>query len=297
MRNRASRTAEYMALFRAIESVRPARSRLFCDPFATLFLHRWRKWILQDCAVRPQDAGWWSCSSIESCQAPERQASRAQSGSTMRSHGLWKHPRASFCWEPVSIPAHIVSRRTTRKTFELDYAPRRRSPNKRRCGGNFGSLPKQVRFISIDFNAQSIVDVLSGAGFDATQSTCFVWEGVTNYLSPEAVDGALRQIAQAASGSILLFTYVDRRVLDQPKLFFGAEKLLSRLDAIGEPWTFGLYPEEIERYLAARKLRLVRDVSVAEVWQRAGRPGSNVRGYEFYRLASACVPAYTESIP
>jgi len=71
----------------------------------------------------------------------------------------------------------------------------------------------------------------------------FVWEGVTNYLSPEAVDQTLRQIAQAAGGSTLLFTYVDRTVLDQPKLFFGAEKLLSRLDAIGEPWTFGLYPK------------------------------------------------------
>jgi O-methyltransferase involved in polyketide biosynthesis len=95
----------------------------------------------------------------------------------------------------------------------------------------------------------------------------------------------------------LLFTYVDRRVLDHPELFFGAEKLLSRLRALGEPWTFGLYPEEIERYLAARKLRLVQDLSVAEVWLRAGRPGSDVRGYEFYRLASACVPAYTQGIP
>ncbi len=45
MRSRASLTAEYMALFRVIESARPANARLFCDPFAALFLHRWRKWI------------------------------------------------------------------------------------------------------------------------------------------------------------------------------------------------------------------------------------------------------------
>jgi len=51
----------------------------------------------------------------------------------------------------------------------------------------------------------------------------------------------------------------------------------------------GLYPEEIEMYLAARKLRLVQDLGVAEVWQRSGRPGSDMRGYEFYRLASARV--------
>ena len=45
MSNRASLTAEYMALFRALESSRPARSRLFCDPLAPVFLHEARKWF------------------------------------------------------------------------------------------------------------------------------------------------------------------------------------------------------------------------------------------------------------
>jgi hypothetical protein len=80
-----------------------------------------------------------------------------------------------------------------------------------------------------------------------------------------------------------------RKVIDQPERFFGARNLLSRLDSIGEPWTFGLDPGEIEQYLAVGKLRLLRDLSVAEVWRQAGRPGSEVRGYEFYRLASASV--------
>ena len=36
--NRASRTEEYMALYRAMESARPKRKRLFTDPFAIHFL-------------------------------------------------------------------------------------------------------------------------------------------------------------------------------------------------------------------------------------------------------------------
>jgi len=36
-----------MALFRALESSRPGHSRLFCDPFAPLFLHQWRKLFLR----------------------------------------------------------------------------------------------------------------------------------------------------------------------------------------------------------------------------------------------------------
>ena len=35
---RASRTAEYMALFRALESTLPEDRRLFADPFAATFL-------------------------------------------------------------------------------------------------------------------------------------------------------------------------------------------------------------------------------------------------------------------
>lgn len=45
MKNRASLTAEYVALFRALESSRPASSRLFHDPFAVSFLRGRRRWL------------------------------------------------------------------------------------------------------------------------------------------------------------------------------------------------------------------------------------------------------------
>jgi len=36
-------------------------------------------------------------------------------------------------------------------------------------------------------------------------------------------------------------------------------------------------------------LRLMKDLSVAEFWQRAGRSDSGARENKFYRFASACV--------
>jgi len=283
-----------MALFRAIESARPASSRLFCDPFAALFLHRWRKWIyrIARCGAgrriveRLFDRGLPGAraAGIARTKWIDDEVTRALGTSTQL-----VLLGAGFDTRAYRLPA---AQRVN--TFELDH-PGTSAAKQAVLRGQLGSLPKQVQFVGIDFNTQSIGDVLSRSGFDGTEAACFVWEGVTNYLSPEAVDGILRQIAQTADGSILLFTYVDRRVLDEPKLFFGAEKLLFRLHSIGEPWTFGFHPDEIERDLAARKLRLVRDLSVAEVWRRAGRPGSDVRGYEFYRLASACVEGYQAS--
>lgn len=288
MRNRASLTAEYMALFRAMESAQPARSRLFCDPFAARFLHGWRKWSygIARCGAGRRLVEWLFDQELPGARAAgiartkwiDDEVTRALETSTQL-----VLLGAGFDTRAYRLPA---AQRVS--TFELDH-PETSLAKQATLRREIESMLKPVQFVNIDFNTQSVADVLSRTGFDKTQSTCFVWEGVTNYLSPEAVDGVLRQIAQAAGGSILLFTYVHRGVFDEPSLFFGAERLLSRLHSIGEPWTFGLYPEEIEEYLAARKLRLVRDLSVAEVWERAGRPASDVHGYEFYRLASACV--------
>ena len=296
MRNRVSLTAEYMALFRAIESARPARSRLFCDPFAPLFLHRWRKWIY---GIARFDAGRRLLERFLDRESPGARVAgiaRTKWIDDEVARALETSTQLVLLGAGFDTRAYRLPAAQRANTFELDRAEMSLT-KQATLRGELGSLPKQVQFVSIDFNTQPVADVLSRAGFDEIQPTCFVWEGVTNYLSAEAVDGVLQQIAQAAGGSILLFTYVDRRVLDEPKLFLGAERLLSRLRSYGEPWTFGLYPEEIELYLAARGLRLVRDLSVAEVWQHAGRPGSDARGYQFYRLASACVPEYTQSIP
>ena len=75
--------------------------------------------------------------------------------------------------------------------------------------------------------------------------------------------------------------------MDHPDRYRGAQKLTARLRSYGEPWTFGLDPRELRSYLAARRFELLKDVDVASVWQDAGRPASETRGYEFYRMAAA----------
>lgn len=285
---RASLTAEYMALFRALESSRPACSRLFYDPFAQLFLHGWRKWISK---IAQFDAGRQLVERILDRESPGARAAGIartkwiddEVTQTLETSTQLVLLGAGFDTRAYRLPAAERA-----NTFELDQ-PETSLAKQAALRTNIGSLPEHVHFVIVYFNKQSVSDALRTAGFDQTQPTCFLWEGVTNYLSAEAVDEVLRQISATASGSILLFTYVDRRVLDQPDQFFGAQKLLSRLRAYGEPWTFGLYPEEIEQYLAARALRLKQDLSVAEVWRSAGRPATEMRGYQFYRLASASV--------
>jgi methyltransferase (TIGR00027 family) len=278
-----------MALFRAIESSGTPESRLFSDPYAALFLNGWRKWVYQAARF---DAGRRLIERLLDRNSPGARAAgiaRTQWIDAEVARALQESTQlvllgAGFDTRAYRLPAaHRV------RTFELDR-PETSLLKQAILRKKMGSLPKQVKFVTIDFNKQSVSDALHAADFDISRRTCFVWEGVSNYLSVEAVDDVLRQISKAAAGSVLLFTYIDRRVLDRPDEFLGAQKLLRRLRSYGEPWTFGLDREEIGAYLSDRHLRLLNDVGVADIWQRASRPADEVRGYEFYRIASAAVP-------
>jgi methyltransferase (TIGR00027 family) len=292
MRDQSSLTAEYMALFRAIESSRSARSRLFLDPFAPMFLRQWRAGLYGFGRFAP---GRWLVEHLL-----DRSAPGARAAGIARTRWIDDETEQALrtCGQLVLLGAGFDTRAyrlagaCQAHSFEIDHPETSRAKQAALRLG-LGSLPEQVRFVGIDFNRQSIAEVLDRAGFDRTKPACFIWEGVTNYLRAEAVDGVLNQIGKASPGSVLLFTYIHRGVLDHPERFFGAQKLMSRLQSYGEPWIFGFHPEELPKHLEARGLRLIKDLSVAEVWQRAGRPRGEASGYEFYRLASASVPGQT----
>jgi len=288
MKNQSSLTAEYMALFRALETACPADSRLFNDPFAHLFLQEWRKTfnVLAKVGVGRRFVEY-----LLDRNAPGARAAgiaRTRWIDVEAEHALADVPQLVLLGAGFDARAYRLPAAKRASTFELDHPETSRAKQAVLLRA-FGALPKEVRFVEIDFNRQSVTDALSQAGFDFNQPACFIWEGVTNYLTEEAVDATLRQIAQAAPGSILLFTYIHRGVLDDPGQFFGASKLVTRLKSYGEPWTFGFYPEDVQTYLAERGLRLMKEAGVAEVWQGAGRSSAGLHGYEFYRLASAIV--------
>ena len=78
------------------------------------------------------------------------------------------------------------------------------------------------------------------AGYRESARAFIVWEGVTNYLTEAAVDTTLRWCARAAPGSLLLFTYVHRDVLANPRAFLVTERLFATLANAREQLTFGI---------------------------------------------------------
>ena len=69
-----------------------------------------------------------------------------------------------------------------------------------------------VTFVAANFVTDDWLDNLVKAGFDPRKPTYFLWEGVTYYLSREAMEETFRTIATTAPGSVVVFDYATEAV-------------------------------------------------------------------------------------
>jgi methyltransferase (TIGR00027 family) len=287
----ASRTAEYMAFFRALESARTPRKRLFTDSFAMQFL-------------RPglRRAVYFSRVPVLGALVPrylDRRLPGARTSGVARTR-LIDEALCQTLQEGISqvlilgagfdCRAYRLPAMNSAAVFEVDH-PATLSVKRAHLRRVLANLPHNVRFVEMDFDRQTLGEALTQAGFDLLRPALFLWEGVTNYLSADAVDAVLRFVAGCAVGSRLIFTYIDRRALDGSAFFEGAADLMREVARLGEPWTFGLDPEELPDYLRARGLRLESDAGAREYRrQYFGPDAERMNGYDFYHVAIATVP-------
>jgi len=120
------------------------------------------------------------------------------------------------------------------------------------------ALPNTLVFVPINFNKERLADVLMQTGYREQQRTFFLWEGVTMYLEPEAVDSTLAFVRNsAAEGSIVAFDYVRASVLRRENTLYGEKGSYDRVARAGERWTFGLEDGAIEDFLAERGFKMI----------------------------------------
>ena len=288
---RGSQTAQFMALFRVLESQRAAGTRLFDDPFAVGFLGpglRFVAWLsrnplLRGLITRLIDALWPGARSagVARTRLIDDALDRALDGGGFEQVVLLG---AGF-----DARAHRLPCLAQMPVFEVDH-PNTLEEKQRRIESHSASPTDRSIYVALDFNRQPLGDALAKAGFDPNRCAFFVLEGVTNYLTAEAVDSLLRFVGSTAPRSRLLFTYVHRDVLSATSRFPGAWLLRRTLRRASEPWTFGLDPSRLDSYLGERGLVLVRDEGSREYRERyLGGRERLLEGYEFYRAAIADV--------
>ncbi|MDO6429132.1 SAM-dependent methyltransferase [Flavitalea sp. BT771] len=286
--NTPSKTAQYMALYRAMETRRPKNRRLFTDPYAIHFLDFSLRLACRAAVFPPAEHLLYRCI--------QRRIPGALASGLARTCLIdeWLETTVSRGIQQLIILGAGFDTRSLRLDYlralpviEIDHPDTARR-KLQVLEHHAPTLPGNTRYLSIDFDRQSLEDLFRQQHVDLSVPTTLIWEGVTNYLRKEAVDAVFGLAAQLPKGSFIIFTYVDRKVLEDPAAFFGAERLLNDLAAIEERWTFGFRPEELPTYLAGFGMRLIKDTGAADYRQRYLPERKKIlKGYEFYRVAMA----------
>ncbi len=282
----ASRTAEYVALYRALETTETRREPLFRDPYAKYLLSDSRAAALRLANVPgmrgmlERYADWRAPGARTSAIARTRfldDVVRTEVKAGMR--------QVVILGAGYDSRAHRIDELANLRVYEVDRGDTQ--TEKRKRIETIKGARQDVRYVAVDFEKQDLATQLADSGWRADRTTLYLWEGVTNYLDGGAVGRVLDMVGRTADGSAIAFTYIHRGVIDGSVKFEGADKLVGNVQRLGEPWRFGLVPEELRSYLKGFHLQLEQDLGADEYRARYFGTDAHFSGYAFYRIAVA----------
>jgi methyltransferase (TIGR00027 family) len=133
------------------------------------------------------------------------------------------------------------------RVFEVDR-PATQALKRQRVLHILGAPPRNLVYVPIDFQHEDLADVLTRHGYDRTQQTFFILEGVTMYLPQEAAHSTLRFVAGHRPGSGIVFDFVYQPMIDMiakidlANVPAAAKPFVERFLKLtsNEPWVFGL---------------------------------------------------------
>jgi methyltransferase (TIGR00027 family) len=163
------------------------------------------------------------------------------------------------------------------KVFEVDH-PATQSDKRERAA----ELPPAsgiVGFVPMNFESESLDTVLVRAGHDRWSPTCWIWEGVVMYLTRDAMRATLAGIAgRSARGSTLIVNYhtVHRRFI---------ARLMFRL--IGEPQISAWTPDEMAADLRSVGFVVHEDSGMTDWNSRFAQGKARIERAAYMRIAIA----------
>ena len=287
----ASRTAQYVAMYRALENDEMRREPLFRDPFAASFLDPSLRRAVRLARVRLLRPALERYADYRAPGARTSAIARTRFiDDVVRRAAREGSRQLVVLGAGFDCRAHRLPELAGSRVFEVDR-PETQERKRAELARARGLQPRgDVRYVAVDFLVDDLGERLAAAGWSQGERSTFVWEGVSNYLTDEAVSRLLGWLGRTAPGGCVVFTYIHRGVLDGSERFEGAERLLRNVRTLGEPWRFGLHPDAVASYLAGCGLRLEEDLG-ADAYRRRhpGLAASGMRGYAFYRIAVARV--------
>jgi len=153
---------------------------------------------------------------------------------------------------------HRLSALATCRVFEVDRPAMQE--HKRDAARSLPVLASAVTYVPCDFGRATLAAALDEAGFDAARRTAWVWEGVTMYLTEQALRHTLAVLdRRSADGSLLLASYLTPEIVAAGA---HAARLARRVFLrLGEPLRYTATPEAFAEVLAGAHFFVLNDAA------------------------------------
>jgi methyltransferase (TIGR00027 family) len=232
----------------AVEQNEPPGRRLLDDDLASAFLPRSQRWLVAATRLAPLRRLLIAASDRSGPGLWTNLACRKRYIDDKLGQSIGSIDAVVILGAGLDTRPYRLSRRTAIPVFEVDLPVNiaRKEAIVRRV---LGAPPASVQLVAVDFEADDLATALAGHGYNIADRTFFVWEGVTQYLTADAVRSTFGFMAGAASGSRLVFTYVRKDFIDGRDMY-GASALYRRMIQRRRLWHFGLVPDGVSAFLA-----------------------------------------------
>jgi methyltransferase (TIGR00027 family) len=151
------------------------------------------------------------------------------------------------------------------RIFELDIHTTQQQKIKLLQQNNI-PMPEQLTYVPINFNTETLEDVLFKTGYNKGQKNLFIWEGVTYYLWPKAVDDVFDFIKLSSSvGSTVCLDY--QALWPEMLNAYGLKELSEhmRTNNPGESSRFGIERGKIESFLSDRGYKMIDHLTAEDM--------------------------------
>ena len=158
------------------------------------------------------------------------------------------------------------------RVFEVD-APATQAWKRRRLNELGLAQPPTLFFVPVDFERQTWVAEIARAGFDRLRPAVVSSIGVTQYLSVDAIQAMLGDVARLAPESVFVCSFVlPRHLIEADEQAMRAETEV-RAAASGHPWLSAFLPDGISKLAEGAGFLNVRLVTPDDLAARyfAGR--------------------------
>ena len=262
--NRSSETAEGVAAYRAMETMRPKKDRVIDDPYAKLFLgKKWKRMI-----SNPVHS--WLVKVIGNYKYPGFYGSLIARVRFMNECLKECFPSdhtqlvilgagydmSAYCFHHILRNANI---------FEVDY-PSTQKDKLSKIQIHLKDIPENITYVPHNFETDDLNASLTIAGYTPSEKTFFIWEGVIYFLEKASVEKTLGFIVDnSAKGSSVAFDYFPPEVVSGTTTDQLGKEMNKFARKKGEPYKFGIESDGIDNFLKRYSFKHIYKKSTKEM--------------------------------